>query len=206
MDLYISEISNLVQHFQVPQLVFLNVLTCEKVLPIYSLFSEYNSWGKKEALEEAILLQYQYLQTYTFSELEIENTLEDIETVTPDLDMFENGLASYALDSCIIFIESLNFLQTKNMDTVLNVASYARDLVDMFVQEKNDLAPNDNHLELKIQSDVFMKKEIERYHEVIKRIQSLGNISGQNIEEIRTLNLQFGEIISVEILNDLYLD
>jgi uncharacterized protein YjaG (DUF416 family) len=206
MDLFLNKISGLINSFHFKQLVMLNITTCEKVLPIYSLFSNYESWGKKEILDEALILQYQFLQNLSISDSEIENILDEIENNSPDLDSFDNGLASYALDACIIFMESLTFLKSKDINSVISVASSSRDLVDMFVQERNDIPPNDKLLDSKIQSDFFMQKEVKRYFELISKIENFKNISLKEIEEIRDFNSQFGEIADIETLTKLYLN
>lgn len=206
MDSYLNKVSKLINNFQSSQLVMLNVTTCEKVFPIYSLFSEYESWGKKEFFEDALLLQYQFLQNLPISQSEIQRTLTEIETYSPDLDSFDNGLASYALDACIIFIESLTFLQTKDVNSAINIVSSSRDLVDMFIQEKNDFSSNDSLLELKIQSDIFMQREMDRCFNLILKIGNLKNIFLKDIDEIRTFNFQFGEIADVATLTKLYLE
>lgn len=204
MDLFINRISESISNFNASQLAILNATTCEKVLPIYSLFSKQESWGRLDFFEEALILQYQFIQNIEISRLDLEKVIEEIENYSPDLDEFENGLASYALDTSIIFIEALTFLKDGNINSAINVASTSRDLVDMFVQEKNNFSPDDTLLELKIQADPSMKKEIERQFSIISKIEKMKNITLKDIEEIRVLNLQFGEIAEIEMLTKMY--
>jgi uncharacterized protein YjaG (DUF416 family) len=204
MDSFINNISKLTNNFHSSQLAMLNAMTCEKVLPIYSLFSQQESWGSVDSFEEALILQYQFIQGIGVSILDLDKIIEEIENYSPDLDEFENGLASYALDVAVIFIEALTFLKDKDTNSSINVASTARDLVDMYVQEKNNLSSNDPLLEIKIQHDNMMKKEIERQISIISKIQKLQKITIKEIEEIRELNLQFGEIAEIKILEELY--
>ncbi|MFN8352812.1 MAG: DUF416 family protein [Spirosomataceae bacterium] len=205
MDVFLTKISESIKHFQPEQLVMLNATTCEKVIPIYSLFSESESWGNIELLQEALFLQYQYLQNLTITDSEIDKIILEIENNSPDLDEFNSELASYALDACIVFMESLTFLRTKDINSAISVASSSRDLVDMFVQEKNDFAPNDVNLNIKIQTDPFMEKEVDRYFTLISKIGTYKNLNLSEIEAVRILNNEYGEIIDNKILTKLYL-
>jgi uncharacterized protein YjaG (DUF416 family) len=205
MDVFLTKISESIKYFQPEQLVMLNATTCEKVIPIYSLFSESESWGNIELFQEALFLQYQYLQNLSITNSEIDKIIFEIENNSPDLDEFDSELASYALDACIVFIESLTFLKTKDINSAISVASSSRDLVDMFVQEKNDFAPNDVNLNIKIQTDPFMEKEVDRYFKLISKIGSYKSLNLSEIEAVRILNNEYGEIIDTKILTKLYL-
>jgi uncharacterized protein YjaG (DUF416 family) len=205
MDVFLNKISESIKHFQPEQLVMLNATTCEKVIPIYSLFSKSVSWGNIELFREALFLQYQYLQNLSITNSEIDKIIFEIENNSPDLDEFDSELASYALDSCIVFTESLTFLKTKDINSAISVASSSRDLVDMFVQEKNDFAPNDVDLNIKIQADPFMEKEVDRYFNLISKIGTYKNLNLSEIEAVRILNNEYGEIIDINILTKLYL-
>ena len=195
MDIFLNKIQREISNFHSSQLALFNVMACEKVLPIYSLFFQQEAWGNIRIFEEALITQYQFILNLPISESEIDNILEEIESNAPNLDEFSNGLASYALDACIIFSESINFLKMKKLEYSLSVASTSRDLVDMFIQEANNISPNDPALEVKIQENPFMKREVNRQLNLISQINSIQNISSQEIDKLRVINSKLGDIV-----------
>lgn len=204
MDIFLNKIQQEISHFHSSQLALLNVMTCEKVLPIYSLFSQQEAWGNISIFEEALITQYQFILNIPISESKIDNILEEIESNAPNLDEFSNGIASYALDACIILSESINFLKMKKLEYSLSVASTSRDLVDMFIQEANNISPNDPNIEVKIQENQFMKREVNRQFNLISQINSIQNISSQEIDKLRVINSKLGDIIDNILLTRLY--
>lgn len=195
MDIFLNKIQREISNFHSSQLALFNVMACEKVLPIYSLFFQQEAWGNISILEEALITQYQFILNLPISESEIDNILEEIKSNAPNLDEFSNGLASCALDACIIFSESINFLKMKKLEYSLSVASTSRDLVDMFIQEANNISPNDPALEVKIQENPFMKREVNRQLNLISQINSIQNISSQEIDKLRVINSKLGDIV-----------
>ena len=105
-----------------------------------------------------------------------------------------------ALDSCCAFIDSINYILTFNIEYVLNVSSAARDTVDMFIQEYNELDPNAPNIEYKIQTDIFYVRELNRQHNVADYIKKNEFISLQDITTLRDVNNSLGNIINIENL------
>lgn len=205
MDKFTKVITQKIERFNSKQLALFNYANCEKVKPIFLLFFQNELWGNRELLDDALIIQSQFIQEIPLADSDLMSLINDMELNAPELDNFETGLASYALDSVAIFIESLLFLKTEDKTHAINVSSLLRDLVDMFVQEKNNFDPNDNQFEKKIQDDYFMKKENERQLKLFEIISLDSQIDFDYINHVRNINSEFGEIIDFGELTNLYL-
>lgn len=154
--------------------VLFAVLVCEKLYPNYMRFQDLNNWGDHNVLKESISIMHQYLfKPELFKTDEIKELIERIDLITPNTEEFTDITTSFALDACNSIYDTLNYLVDKDIEHVVDVATYARDTVDMFVQEKSDLKSNDPGLEIKIENDQFMIAEKMRQRKLLKRIRRI---------------------------------
>ena len=91
-------------------------------------------------------------------------------------------------------------LQNNNDNDVLDVACYARDTVDMFIQERDDLNLNNKELEILIDNDVLMTTEKNKQIIIAKYLKENQLINRISLDEVRSLN--YGSIIDVNIFKD----
>ena len=178
---------------------FFAALTCEKMLPAYQLFSKEANWGNPSILEEILILLYEFINGNEINMNQIKDLESELEINAPDLDEIENSFASYGLDACAAFDESLSFILTKNIDHLVNIVSSATNIVDMCVQEKESLEPSDKDLEIKIENDPFMQKELKRQETIIKALQDI-ELNSQTIAKLRKLNNYMGEMLDFSLL------
>ena len=95
------------------------------------------------------------------------------ESVEPDTEDFESVYVSSALDAAIavgLLMRAFNDGQTS---TVVEAASLARDSIEMYVQDLENMAQNDPNIETKILGHVLMQKELKRQREDIDFIKAL---------------------------------
>lgn len=143
------------------QLAFL--LSCaERLLPNYLSFQRRHSWGNATVLRAALDLGWHRLQGRTVTTDEINLSLERCEAATPDTEDFDSELVSSALDAANAAALVLEFLLESNVGKVVQCAELARDTVDMYVQELEDLDPNDAMLETTILNHPLMQQELQR--------------------------------------------
>jgi uncharacterized protein YjaG (DUF416 family) len=188
MDKFREEIKSSLSTISSKGHVLFAVLICERLYPNYVAFQKTFNWGNHEVLQEAIALLRQYLiKEDLFEESEIEEIIERVDTITPHTEKFPGIITSFALDACTSVYSTLSYLLDKNVDNIADVASYARDTVDMYIQEIEDLKANDPKLEEKIAGNEFMILERRAQRELLKKlsVMNLEKVSDKLIDELR---------------------
>jgi uncharacterized protein YjaG (DUF416 family) len=183
------------------QLLF-GVLVAEKLIPNYHYFSVKHNWGNTALLHECTDFCYGAVGDITSTVKQNAIILMDsLLEITPDLDDYEGGTSSYANDTCAAYEQLLTFIIEEKLELIISVADYSIASVDMFIQEKYDLNPNDSELEIKILSDAHMKQELIRQKEILKFISSFGRvITDEKINQIREFNNNLPSLIDLELL------
>jgi uncharacterized protein YjaG (DUF416 family) len=199
MDDFLRSIESKIVKLDFKQQVLFAVLICEKLLPNYRQFSEREEWGNIEVLEEAIVILYQFLQDIDLNDTELDGIYEKIIEITPDVTSFEGELASYALDACSVVSDSVEFLLSEDLSYLLNIASIARDTVDTFAQESEELNPGDEDFEARIAQNFYMQKEYKRQHEVLDKLAG-AEINLPFISAMREFNNRSGAIIDLALV------
>lgn len=189
MDKFRTEIKDRLLLLTDRNKILFATLICERLYPNYVYFQQERNWGDINKLKNGITLLHQaILGNHNISKDEIEQAIFDIDKVTPDTNEFSGITTSFALDACNSVYSTLNFLLHQNIEDILDVATYARDTVDMFIQERDDMDYNvDTNFELKISSDPFMIAEISRQKDTIAKLRLLNNdkIGTPEIELLR---------------------
>lgn len=166
--------------------VAFSLLICEKLLPNYTFFSKKYSYGNPIVLSNIILTLYKDLLEKT-ENYDIDQYINDIENITPDTEDFSTILVSFALDSCTSILSTLYYLKDNDLENIVDVAIYARDTVDMYIQEKEDLHTNNIDLELLIGKDLSMKNETKRQLEIIDYLDNIDSVNKNHLEILREL-------------------
>jgi uncharacterized protein len=162
MDSYCAYIKKEILVLTDDKKLFFALLCCERLFFNYTAFSKKYNWGTPSKLRDGIDYLLKYFENKQFDKIEIERLMKEIYEITPDTENFSTILASFALRACGSIHESLSFLLDPDITKIVDVASFARDTVDMFIQEKENLEYDDPSFELKIANDSFMVKEKER--------------------------------------------
>lgn len=188
MDKYRLEILGLLEPLPFQKQLIFGGLICEKLFSNYSFFSQNTSWGNSIVLQNAISIIYQNVyRNDLFTSNEIQTIINEVELITPDTEDFESILVSFALDSCTSVLNTLNFIIDGDIDNIADVAIYARDTVDMYIQEKEDLSINDKMLEIKIEQNFFMQREKQRQRMIIKLLREMNEITDKQLQILREI-------------------
>jgi uncharacterized protein YjaG (DUF416 family) len=199
MDKYRIEISRLLKPLSFQKRLIFGVLTCEKLYPNYVYFSRNTSWGDEAVLQNAISIIYQNVfRNDLFSGVEIQNLIDEVEGITPDTENFEGILVSFALDACTSVLSTLNFIIDSETENIVDVATFARDTVDMYTQERDNLDMSDKMIEIKIEQDIFMQKEKQRQYNVIKLLSEKNEITDSQLQNLREIQPQL--IVDISLL------
>jgi uncharacterized protein YjaG (DUF416 family) len=105
----------------------------------------------------------------------------------PNTEEYDTILSSFALDACTSIYSCICFLLDQETENIIDTAIYARDTVDMFIQENDDMELNDMLFEVKIENNYFMKLEKERQKKVILKLNQKNKISDLILDELRLI-------------------
>ena len=196
MDLYRKLIAEKLSGLSDDKNIVFSLLICEKLLPNYKCFSVKYNFGDAEQLKSIISDLYSNLLAENIK-YDINQYISKVDSITPNTEDFDAIYASFALDACTAILSTLQFIKNKDINDVIDVAIYARDTVDMYILERNDLA-NNNNLVLLIEHNFFMLAEKKRQLDVIDFLKKLEVINEQGLEELRLIgNLK---IIDLDLL------
>ena len=161
----------------------------------YVYFNNVTSFGDIDVLFDAFNLIEKYLKYNIKDENDIRDAIYSVDLNTPDTNDFSTILVSFALDSCNALYECLQFIIDEDISHIVDVGLFARDTVDMFIQEAGDLNYSDPNFEYRIKNHDLMKSEMKAQEEFLLKLKSDYQISLREIV--------FDKIIDPEDVNDL---
>lgn len=135
----------------------------ERLLPNYKKFSESEGWGDYGLLRQA--LDGIWLHLAQNANLNLKDLIKKCDKVIPDTEDFETIYVSFALDAGNAIVETLLFIQDNEMSRIVDIASFCRDTVDMYIQELDNMDYSDPSFEQKIASHPLMLKELSKQSE-----------------------------------------
>jgi uncharacterized protein YjaG (DUF416 family) len=138
-DEFISEFNHQVYSINYDKQLTLAIDVCKKLYFEYVDFSEKYQWGNKDVLLDAISLVEQS-RTSDIKQTLIDNTLRQLDTITPDMDDFDSDeVASYALNACVAVYNSVQFITDKQPKHIYDIGICLTDTIDFKVQEQQTL-------------------------------------------------------------------
>lgn len=147
---------------------------CERMLPNYAAFKAQAGYGNNAVLRAALDVIWEWVEN--------EQTDEDMvalaracEQQAPDTSEFSSPYTSAALDAATAIAATAEALSDTTASKVIEVASLARDTIDLFVQEIDDLDPNDPRLEKKIRRSDLMQAELRTQRQSLEKLKGLSN-------------------------------
>lgn len=196
MEVYRNVISEKIRHLTNGSKVIFALLICEKLWHNYVFFSEKSKFGNPSEL--AAIISDLYKNPFKNNNISLDDYVRRIESITPDTDNYDTILVSFALDACTSVLSTLYFLKDSNIEHITDVAIYATDTVDMYIQERDDLDTKESKLEMLIEQDFFMQSEKKRQIQVIEYLKNIDSITQKNLEDLRNLGTQ--SIIDLNLL------
>lgn len=151
-------------------LLAFGLLCCERMIPNYFMFSQKNGWGNPIILRKALDFGWDRLLGELPS-TSSSNLKEQCEENAPDTEDFESSLVSPALDAAVSIATLLELLEDRSPKHALEIACLARDTVDMYIQELENLSPGGQDLEEQIRSHKLMQTELRNQHDDLARVQ-----------------------------------
>lgn len=137
---------------------------CQRLLPSYNAFLTQESIEDKNVLPLMIEKVWVTLEGGV-TKMDFSDEVRVAEDIAPDTEEYDSILVSSALDAAIAI--SILMRTFTEVDTALIVegVSLARDSVDMYVQELENMNSQDPKLELMIQDHKLMQLELQRQND-----------------------------------------
>ncbi len=135
------------------------VYCCERMLPNYLSFSAETGFGNVGSLRSALDTVWDWVET-SRALLNLKCLVSSCEEQAPDTTKFSSVFTSAALDATTAIAVTLEALTDVTAKQLIEVASLARDTIDLFVQHQLDLDPSESDYEAKITSSDLMQTEL----------------------------------------------
>ena len=141
------------------------VLSCaERMLPNYAAFQRETGWGDFQSPRLALDIGWKWLAGETEATSGIALVRGACDAAAPDTEDFDTILVSAALDAASAACLLLDLLAVADDEKTIEVSTLARDTVDMYVQETEQMQSNAPDLEERIRSHPLMQSEIMRQY------------------------------------------
>jgi len=134
----------------------------ERLSPNYEAFSRGSSWGDPRVLRRGLDAVWAFVRGGHLAPDAVKSLQRAITKVTPEPGEFESALASAALDAANAVNESLTCCLRQDPKRVAEIAGFARDTIDMFIQVRDGLQYGRADFETHIQRDPLMLNELRR--------------------------------------------
>ncbi|SEJ83629.1 Protein of unknown function [Dyadobacter sp. SG02] len=110
-------------------------LTCEHLYPNYVAFQQKADWGDAQVLFRAIqAMHLRISDDISSSPAQILGLMDCVELAMPGVNQCPDPSSQLAKDACIITLSSLEYMITKDIESIVAVATYARDAVKISEQ------------------------------------------------------------------------
>lgn len=158
---------------------------CERLLPNYLAFVKEAGWGDIKPIRHALDLVWLYLEEKTVKSQEVNKMIALCESVAPDSDDFQSLYSTSAQDACFAVCALLDYLIKNDIDRIIQVAIYATDSVDLYVQIIENLDPNSPDLEQKILEHRLMQRELSQQEKDLEYIEKAVDIDSKFLYQLK---------------------
>ena len=168
------------------QLIF-GIICCEKMLPNYLAFQKDTGWGDIAPIRKALDYVWMFILNKPVDFQEIEKITLLCESVAPSSDDFTSLYVTLAQNTCFAVCSLLDYLLISNVDKIVQVATYAIDSIDLYIQETENLKSTDPLLEQKILKHLLMQRELRQQKESLNTVELITSIDEASLTELKKL-------------------
>lgn len=143
------------------QLVF-GALCCERLLPNYLVFSQEQEWGVMARLRQGLDRVWQHIGGVALDAREAVMLCDEVEAVVPDSENFDSLYVTAAQDACLAVCALYDFIVEPDTQHIADVARFATDSVDLYVQEIEQMPAVTRDLEYMITEHRLMQRELRQ--------------------------------------------
>lgn len=169
------------------------VLCCERMVPNYRRFTMDSGFGDSNVLRDSLDAAWAWLASGQLpANLPEKQAL--VEAQAPDTAEFISPFTSAALDAANAVAAVLAALATPQEADAIEVATLARDTLDLYIQETENLNPNDPQTEEAIIYHPLMQAELQRQHDDLAELQEVKVLRGSALQRLRTARSSGGSL------------
>lgn len=169
------------------QLLAFGAICCERLLPNYVAFQQDSGFGNVVPMRKGLDLVWAFLGGGAISSDEICEAVVACESVAPSSEESNSLFVTAAQDACFAVCSLLDFLQENNLDKIVQVAAYATDSVDLYVQEIEGITPNDPLLEDRILTHSLMQRELRQQDVDLQAVEKIQSVTHEFLSELKSL-------------------
>jgi uncharacterized protein len=159
---------------------------CERLLPNYIAFVKDTGWGDIDPIRNALDLIWLYLEGKQSELTELKKNISLCESVAPDSEETQSLYVTSAQDTCFAVCCLLDHLIEQDVGKIIQVATYATDSVDLYVQVIENLKPNTPDLEQKILMHRLMQRELSQQTKDLESIEKAEGIDSKFLYQLKT--------------------
>lgn len=159
------------------------VLCCERLLPNYLAFQQDSGWGDVTHVRNALNCATASIYGQKPVVDEVKSLSVACESEAPNSDDFASVYVTSAQDACFAVCNLLDFLLEADINKIVQVATYATDSVDLYVQEIEGMSPADPSLEQKILMHRLMQRELAQQEDDLVAIESVDELNLSFLEQ-----------------------
>lgn len=165
-------------------------LCCERMVPNYDRFTADSGFGDSLVLRRGIDAAWYWLESDRVPD-DLKSVRERAEQQAPNTEDFSSPFTSAALDAANAVASVLDAVSEPEGADAVEVASLARDTVDLYVQEIENLGPNARGLEETIRRHPLMQAELGRQREDLAYLERW---AGSRSDAVRQLRARCGAV------------
>lgn len=158
---------------------------CERLLPNYVKFVEVENGGDYSFFRSMLNQIWNHAGGKHMTNESIKQLMKKCFEIVPDSDDFESIYTSYAIDTGAAFYNTLKYCLESDIKFLISVVDASINTVDLFVQEKHNMNPNDPDLEQKIMNDQVMQNEVKKQVEDLNLIRNQQTMNEQFLTSLR---------------------
>ena len=170
MDKYALKLHGSLEVLSDEQKLLFGFWISKRLFHNYVYFNKETSFGDIDVMLDAFNLIEKYLGSGSFDRATVIKAMDKVEMNTPDTEDYSTILVSFALDACSALNECLAFILDKKINRVIDIGIFARDTVDMFIQELNEMELGNPNFESEIQSNELMRREMTSQEIFLNRL------------------------------------
>lgn len=160
-------------------------LCCERMAPNYDRFAADSGFGDSQVLRRGVDAAWSWLESDRAPD-DLKSVRARAEQQAPDTERFSSPFTSAALDAANAVASLLDAVGKSDGADPVEVASLARDTVDLYVQEIENLDPNDRGLEDAIRRHPLMQAELRRQRDDLNFLERWTGSRSDAARQLRT--------------------
>ena len=145
---------------------------CERMLPNFAAFAGETGVGNPAVLRQALDSAWNWIQDEVLP-ADLNKLRAACDEQAPDTAAFASAYTSAALDAANATASVLDFIERPDIEHAVTVATLATDSIDLYVQERYDIVPDDPDLDQKIVHAPLMDAELKRQESSLNRLLEL---------------------------------